>query len=305
MPSLRIHRGDQVYGEVELTDRDVRIGRGDQNDVKLEDATKAVSRFHAELRAQDGKYHLVDQNSQNGLWSAGRQHAKITLEPNQPVTLGPYTLTLIDMPRPPAAPQQASATPLPTTDTLVQPRRLWIQRATAVGHRTIAATLWTDSPKPLRGGSKALVVCGGGFVALASIALAIVLFQGSGEFVHRAQPVEEAATIGGRTATPVNLPGTVAPQHDPPRTSADSARSTTPPIDSGARTGTGTLFTIVIGPSSLGYVNVRQKPNSASSVIATVAPGEKYNVASVAKGWYLIQGDKQGWIAGRYVLVER
>ena len=106
MPKLAVRRGDTLDQEVDLGDRSLRIGRGEQNDVILRDQTKAVSRFHAELLHENGRYVLVDQNSQNGLWVRGRRETRLTLEPGVPVTIGPYTLTL-------------TAPPILTADTLV------------------------------------------------------------------------------------------------------------------------------------------------------------------------------------------
>lgn len=94
MPKLAIRCGETLDREIELSDRDLRIGRGDQNDVVLVDETKAVSRFHAELRHDSGRYTLIDLNSQNGIWAGGRRQQKITLVPGMPVTVGTYTLVL-------------------------------------------------------------------------------------------------------------------------------------------------------------------------------------------------------------------
>lgn len=98
MSKLAIRRGDTLDREVELADHDLRIGRGEQNDVVLTDPTKAVSRFHAEVRVEDGRYVLTDLGSQNGLWSGGKRHQKIALEPGIAVTIGPYTVTLVGAP---------------------------------------------------------------------------------------------------------------------------------------------------------------------------------------------------------------
>ena len=62
-------------------DRDLRVGRGEQNDVVLPDSDKAVSRFHAELRYENGVYILVDANSPNGIWVNGLREAEIAKAP--------------------------------------------------------------------------------------------------------------------------------------------------------------------------------------------------------------------------------
>lgn len=100
MSKLAIRRGDTLDREVDLADQDLRIGRGEQNDIVLPDPTKSVSRFHAELRVENGRYVLTDLGSQNGLWSGGKRHQKIALETGIPVTIGPYTVTLTGAARP-------------------------------------------------------------------------------------------------------------------------------------------------------------------------------------------------------------
>jgi pSer/pThr/pTyr-binding forkhead associated (FHA) protein len=46
-PRLIVLRGDAVQRHVALDERAVRIGRGDTNDLVLDDPGKAVSRVHA------------------------------------------------------------------------------------------------------------------------------------------------------------------------------------------------------------------------------------------------------------------
>ena len=94
MAKLVIYRGETLDREVELGERNARIGRGDQNDIVLPDPAKSVSRFHAELRFEGGKYSVVDLNSQNGTWVAGRRVQQAVLEPGVPVVLGTYRLML-------------------------------------------------------------------------------------------------------------------------------------------------------------------------------------------------------------------
>ncbi len=53
-----------------------------------------MSRFHAELRVERGRVIVVDLNSQNGVWVAGRRVPQATLEPGVPVVIGTYQLVL-------------------------------------------------------------------------------------------------------------------------------------------------------------------------------------------------------------------
>jgi pSer/pThr/pTyr-binding forkhead associated (FHA) protein len=103
VPKLTILGPDAPERQVELTDRDLRIGRDDQNDIVLPDSSKAVSRSHAELRFENGQYVLFDLNSPNGLWVGGRRLSRIVLEPGVPVLVGSYRLVLEDAPATPDA----------------------------------------------------------------------------------------------------------------------------------------------------------------------------------------------------------
>ena len=58
-----------------------RIGRSEQNDLVLEDPGKAVSRNHAEIRYEGGRYVLADLESQNGIWVAGTRVPFVVLDP--------------------------------------------------------------------------------------------------------------------------------------------------------------------------------------------------------------------------------
>ncbi len=107
MAKLDIYRGDTLDREVELGERNVRIGRGEQNDIVLPDPAKSVSRFHAELRFENGRYSVVDLNSQNGTWVAGRRVQQAVLEPGVPVVLGTYRVVL-KVETPPPSPEPAA-----------------------------------------------------------------------------------------------------------------------------------------------------------------------------------------------------
>ena len=89
-----MHRGDTLYREIELTDRTVRIGRNPDNDLILEDGGKSVSRHHAEIRYENGRYVLADRESQNGVWVSGSRLPSVVLAPNVVASVGPYRLML-------------------------------------------------------------------------------------------------------------------------------------------------------------------------------------------------------------------
>lgn len=75
----------------------VSIGRTRNNDVVLPDIS--VSKFHAYLRPENGRYKIQDAGSQNGTWVKGeRLSAKesVALEPGLALRLGGLELTYLD-----------------------------------------------------------------------------------------------------------------------------------------------------------------------------------------------------------------
>ena len=94
MSRLIIFRDLELYRYLELGRRELKIGRGQQNDVVLDDPDKVVSRFHAELRPDDGGYVLIDLNSQNGTWVDEQRVDRVVLRAGVPVAIGPYRLVL-------------------------------------------------------------------------------------------------------------------------------------------------------------------------------------------------------------------
>jgi tetratricopeptide (TPR) repeat protein len=83
----------------------LQIGRGRDNDVVLADQEKGVSRTHAELRFENGRYVIVDLQSQNGTWINGRRVDRAEVPPGTEITIGDYRLTLHrESPARPASP---------------------------------------------------------------------------------------------------------------------------------------------------------------------------------------------------------
>ena len=110
MAKLLIFRGETQVQEHELKEQTVRIGRGTQNDVVLEDPGKGVSRHHAEIRFEGGRYTLVDLQSQNGIWVSGSRVPSVVLEPGVTAALGPFRLM---MPAPPPVSSIVAAPAIP------------------------------------------------------------------------------------------------------------------------------------------------------------------------------------------------
>ena len=96
MPRLVILRQQRLHRFVELSNRLLKVGRGPQNDIVLEDPDQVVSRFHAELRPEAAGYVLVDLNSQNGSWVNAERIERVAMRSGVPVAIGPYELMIED-----------------------------------------------------------------------------------------------------------------------------------------------------------------------------------------------------------------
>jgi len=63
----------------------------------LLDPRKSVSRFHAELREENGRWVFIDLNSQNGSWKDGQRVNRLVLEHGHEVLFGDYKLAFEDV----------------------------------------------------------------------------------------------------------------------------------------------------------------------------------------------------------------
>ena len=117
MAKLLIFRGETELDQRELTGQTVRIGRAPQNEIVLEDPGKGVSRHHAEIRFEGGRYILTDLQSQNGIWVSGARVPSVVLEPGVSAALGPFRL-MVEAPAPvsPAAPVSSVSAVDPATE---------------------------------------------------------------------------------------------------------------------------------------------------------------------------------------------
>jgi hypothetical protein len=91
---LLVFRGDLVDREIDLGVTSIRIGRGADNDVVLDDPEKGVSRSHAELRHENGRYVLVDLGSQNGIFQDGARVERAYFRPNSAIVVGSFQLMI-------------------------------------------------------------------------------------------------------------------------------------------------------------------------------------------------------------------
>src|SRR5690606_35873747 len=98
MPKVIIWRDDAVETEFDPAHRDWRIGRSETNDIALLDPRKSVSRFHAELREENGQWYFIDLNSQNGSWHEGQRVTRLALANDTEISFGDYRLVFVDTP---------------------------------------------------------------------------------------------------------------------------------------------------------------------------------------------------------------
>jgi hypothetical protein len=97
VPKLVVFRGEEVETEVRLRGGTVRIGRDARNEIVLDDPTQGVSRFHAEVRSEGGRYVVADLKSRNGVWMGGQRiKGRAELSLGVPVTIGSFELVLED-----------------------------------------------------------------------------------------------------------------------------------------------------------------------------------------------------------------
>lgn len=112
MPKVIIWRDGAIETEFDPGHRDWRMGRSETNDITLLDPRKSVSRFHAELREENGRWVFIDLNSQNGSWKDGQRVNRLVLEHGHEVLFGDYKLAFEDITvaAPPPVPVAADLT---------------------------------------------------------------------------------------------------------------------------------------------------------------------------------------------------
>src|SRR5262245_22339198 len=109
VPRLIIRDDDGSERVAELPHGVVRIGRSADNEIVLGDADKGVSRAHAELHLQNGRYVIVDLQSQNGTWLNGLRVQRAEVRPDTEIGIGTYRLTLQFAQAAPASADRAGA----------------------------------------------------------------------------------------------------------------------------------------------------------------------------------------------------
>jgi predicted component of type VI protein secretion system len=199
---LSVFRDGTLHGQAELTAQGLRIGRGSENDIVLEDAAKRVSRLHAELRLEeDGAITLTDLRSANGTWIAGERIDTEALEPGVPFTIGPYRLMLEEFADAGAAdyPSEGVAADPSVPPSLAQPAESMAQAPAAPGARRRGDSAKTQGPWKAAAGFVdlalnkhrwATLIGGGALVGVAGLGI----WSMSGDASSPAHPPPEVVT---------------------------------------------------------------------------------------------------------------
>jgi tetratricopeptide (TPR) repeat protein len=205
--TLLISRDGEVEGEVPIVGS-VRIGRDAQNDVVLDDSSKGVSRFHAEIQEANGVFSIVDLNSRNGTWIDGRRVPRATMAVGVPVMIGPYELRLED--RPSTEPLSASDMAMLQTVVVKEPRESSLplpERPSRSGTRT--AGVPAKSSRQAMLWLAAVVV----LVAIAGIAFAVWRARERAVIQQQAVVVEPPPPVSPPPPPPAPDPEAETKQH--------------------------------------------------------------------------------------------
>jgi len=93
MPEIIVKLGDRVIHRYFFDKEMLSVGRGRENDIVIENLS--VSRNHAKIKRQDGKYVLTDMNSANGTLVNGVRIQKADIAHDDEIMVGKHTLHFI------------------------------------------------------------------------------------------------------------------------------------------------------------------------------------------------------------------
>lgn len=113
MPEIIVKLGDRIIHRYFFDKEMVSVGRARDNDIVIENLS--VSRNHARLKKQDGKFILTDMNSANGTLVNGVRVSKTEVAHNDEITVGKHTLIFLAEDAPGAVPAQTAAADDPSS----------------------------------------------------------------------------------------------------------------------------------------------------------------------------------------------
>jgi len=215
--SLRILDGDGPERVVELRDRKLLIGRGRDNDIVLPDSQKGVSRTHAELRYENGRYIIVDLQSQNGTWLNGQRVERAEVPPDAEITVGEYRLRFQHTDVSGVSGSSTAHLRADLSDLRIHDRT-----------KPLSEPVQPAAPPPAASASRSFPLGMVAVAALILIAAAAWLFTSGGK--QAATSVDPRTGAEGTAAPREPIPATELPQTTPAATEpAAAARVTEPP----------------------------------------------------------------------------
>lgn len=118
-PELTVIKGGETIEKRVLQKRRCTIGRGETNDLTLNDA--AASREHAVLEEEAGKFYIEDRKSKNGTLLNGQRITTHTLLDGDEIRIGEYRILFVEKPEPSAKKVKTPVAELDTTMILSSP----------------------------------------------------------------------------------------------------------------------------------------------------------------------------------------
>jgi pSer/pThr/pTyr-binding forkhead associated (FHA) protein len=109
MPEIIVKLGDRIIHRYFFDKEMLSVGRARDNDIVIENLS--VSRNHARIKKQDGKFILTDMNSANGTLVNGVRISKTEVVPNDEITVGKHTLIFLADDEAPASGRSPVAAP--------------------------------------------------------------------------------------------------------------------------------------------------------------------------------------------------
>lgn len=209
--------GEGMDQLVDLREKTLQIGRGRDNDIVLPDASRGVSRMHAELRYENGHYVIVDLQSQNGTWLNGHRVERAEVQTGAEIALGEYRLTF-----------ESSPAAAPTSQTLSVPPPQMFEEL-RLRERPAAESIAAVKPQSASGGgSRWSVGAAIGFAAVLVVAgvAAVAFFSPAGSRTGAA--TQASAPAAASPEPSASVPADAAPQ---------PAGAASPVVDGGHRAG--------------------------------------------------------------------
>lgn len=279
MPKVIIWRDGAIETEFDPGHRDWRMGRSETNDITLLDPRKSVSRFHAELREENGRWVFIDLNSQNGSWKDGQRVNRLVLEHGHEVLFGDYKLAFEDVrvaAPPPPIPAAAAMTmdvhaatadvPIAPDQTMLMPGKAQPTVPGPQGAGSAPVVRAAVKPKPPRKGVNPLILVLF-LVAMLGAAAAVAWKVLSSDTVEprvaeNTEPAPAEPDPAPEQPPRPDAPAAVPPAPDPSLTTTPAPGAVSPPATT----------TLAPAPTAPPPAAPSPAPASAPPVVAAAPP---------------------------------